>query len=164
LTSFSNQLMVFNFKTCTLSKEIHDDHVSLGLKFMGFNYVTVSILSDLKCPIQWKKTKTIVKRNTIQNRRFFLRELSLDFDVNDIINSSPKWIISSIPYQHSLCYIDVVLFVWVHGELKFLACCVLRMFLEWKDCRWKLIDTNTQKRIDWECAVCLKVLQSFAAL
>ena len=60
--------MVFNFKTCTLSKEIHDDHVTLGLKIMVFNYVTVSILSDLKYPIQWKKTKTIVKRNTIQNR------------------------------------------------------------------------------------------------
>ena len=25
--------MVFNFKTCTLSKEIHDDHVTLGLNF-----------------------------------------------------------------------------------------------------------------------------------
>ena len=67
-------------------------------------------------------------------------------------------------FQVSVINIDVVLYVEVQGELKFIACCVLRMLLELNDCRWKLIDTNTQKRINWECAVCLKVLQSFGAL
>ena len=62
--------MVFNFKTCTLSKEIHYDHVTFGLKIM------VSLFRRQQNWVSYSK-KSLVPENIDLFATLLLRSRSL---------------------------------------------------------------------------------------
>ena len=177
--------MVFNFKSCTLSKENHDDHVTLGLKFMVLSYhkalMSLHTSRPLVADICLYALKTAQFRPS--GKSFKLLQLYPEWPPNIYfwplnrpdVSKRPSsfgphgWTVQFYPDRPPT--LDLTPF---DGKDHIDVNCgsvddrenIWRttMFLERNNPRWKLIDTNTQTRINWECAVCLKVLQSFGAL